>query len=185
MWRLRFAPPVKQLDAVYAKRFSIDSPLWNSRAKALMASWIPHCIDQINRTDLTQGQGGIDNFVEAGKKLRGDPHGVHKGYVFSNDWVHQTVEAMSIALRIDPQGDAEILKAHDKMRATLDDWIPKILAAQEPDGYLQTAFTLPRAGGRGGVIDTSGYKHWTRRTAAIMKVTPAAIFSNRPLTITR
>ena len=28
------------------------------------------------------------------------------------------------------------------MKATLEDWIPKILAAQEPDGYLQTAFTL-------------------------------------------
>ena len=28
------------------------------------------------------------------------------------------------------------------MKATLDDWIPKILAAQEPDGYLQTAWTL-------------------------------------------
>ena len=31
---------------------------------------------------------------------------------------------------------------HRKMRATLDDWIPKILSAQEPDGYLQTAYTL-------------------------------------------
>ncbi len=28
------------------------------------------------------------------------------------------------------------------MKATLEDWIPKVLAAQEPDGYLQTVFTL-------------------------------------------
>jgi DUF1680 family protein len=28
------------------------------------------------------------------------------------------------------------------MKATLEDWIPRILAAQEPDGYLQTRFTL-------------------------------------------
>ena len=28
------------------------------------------------------------------------------------------------------------------MRDTLENWIPRILAAQEPDGYLQTAFTL-------------------------------------------
>ena len=153
-------PPAKQLDAVYTKNFKIDSKLWNARAKALMVSWIPHCIDQINRTDLTQGPGGIDNFVEAGKALRGEPHGVHKGYVFSNAWVHQTVEAMSIALMIDPQGDPEIVKAHEKMRATLDDWIPKILAAQEPDGYLQTAFTLPRTGGRGGEIPSNTFKHW-------------------------
>jgi hypothetical protein len=107
-----------------------------------MVNWIPHCIDQINRTDLQQGPGGIDNFIEAAKALSGQPHGNHKGYVFSNAWVHQTVEAMSIALMIDPQGDREIIRAHEKMRATLEDWIPKILAAQHPDGYLQTAFTL-------------------------------------------
>ncbi len=153
-------PPAKQLGAVYTKNFKIDSPLWSARAKALMVNWIPHCIDQINRTDLEVGPGGVDNFVEAGKALRGEPHGAHKGYVFSNAWVHQTVEAMSIALMIDPQGDPDIIKAHEKMRATLEDWIPKILAAQERDGYLQTAFTLSRVGRNGEIVDTSGFKHW-------------------------
>ena len=28
---------------------------------------------------------------------RGEPYAPHKGYVFSNAWVHQTVEAMSLA----------------------------------------------------------------------------------------
>jgi DUF1680 family protein len=135
-------PPEKPLDAVYTKDYKINSPLWSARAKALMVNWIPHCIDQINRADLKQGRGGIDNFLEAAKALRGEPHGEHKGYVFSNAWVYQTIESMSIALMIDPQGDAEIIRAHEKMRATLKDWIPKILAAQHPDGYLQTALTL-------------------------------------------
>ena len=126
-------------------------------------NWIPHCIDQINRTDLTQGPGGIDNFVEAAKALRGEPHGSHKGYVFSNAWVHQTVESMCIALMIDPQGDPEIIKAQEKMKATLEDWIPKILAAQEPDGYLQTAFTLPARVGNRGRIEQGPFKHWERR----------------------
>src|ERR1035441_6786965 len=84
----------------------------------------------------------------------------HKGYVFSNAWVHQTVEAMSIALMIDPQGDPEIVQAQEKMRATLEDWIPKILAAQEPDGYLQTAFTLDRPGRNGNTYKSSEFKHW-------------------------
>jgi hypothetical protein len=57
-------PPAKQLDAVYTKNFKINSPLWSARAKTLMVSWIPHCIDQINRSDLKQGPGGIDNFVK-------------------------------------------------------------------------------------------------------------------------
>ncbi|HEY5912605.1 MAG TPA: beta-L-arabinofuranosidase domain-containing protein [Verrucomicrobiae bacterium] len=135
-------PPARRLDVVYTTNYKVDSPLWNARAKALIANWIPHCIDQINRTNLTQGQGGIDNFVEAAKALRGEPHGAHKGYVFANAWVHQTVESMCIALMVDPQGDAEMIKARQTMKATLEDWIPKILAAQEPDGYLQTAYTL-------------------------------------------
>jgi hypothetical protein len=135
-------PPADRLDVVYTKKYKIDSPLWNSRAKALIVNWIPHCIDQINDPNLKQGQGGIDNFIEAAKALRGEAHGRHKGYVFSNAWVHQTVESMSIALMVDPQGDQQILKAQAKMKATLEDWIPKILSVQEPDGYLQTAYTL-------------------------------------------
>ena len=101
-------PPAKQLEAVYTKNFKVHSKFWDPRVKALMVNWIPHCIDIINRNDVTLGPGGIDNFIEAGKKLRGEPAGLHKGYVFSNAWVHQTVEAMSIALMVDPQGDAEI-----------------------------------------------------------------------------
>ena len=136
------APPTDRLDVVYTKKYKIDNPLWNARAKALIVSWIPHCIDKINDPNLRQGQGGIDNFIEAAKALRGEPHGRHKGYVFSNAWVHQTVESMSIALMVDPKGDPDIIKAQERMKATLEDWIPKILAAQEPDGYLQTAYTL-------------------------------------------
>src|ERR1017187_6658907 len=135
-------PPADRLDVVYTKRYSIDSPLWNARAKALIVNWIPHCVEYINRTNLTQGQGGIDNFIEAAKALRGEPHAAHKGYVFANAWVHQTVESMCIALMVDPKGDAEIIAAQEKMKATLEDWIPKILAVQEPDGYMQTAWTL-------------------------------------------
>jgi hypothetical protein len=135
-------PSAKRLDVVYTKKYSIDNKLWNDRAKAMIVNWIPFCIDQNERTDLTTGQGGLDNFIEAAKALRGEPHAKHKGYVFSNAWVHQTVEAMCIALMVDAKGDKEIIAAHEKMRTTLERWIPMILAAQEPDGYLHTAFTL-------------------------------------------
>ncbi len=140
--RAETPPPSQRLDVVYTKGYRLDSPLWTARAKALIVEWIPHCIDQINRTDLSEGQGGIDNFLEAAKAIRGEPHGLHKGYVFSNAWVHQTVESICLALMVDAQGDSDILQAQQKMRATLEDWIPKILAAQESDGYLQTAYTL-------------------------------------------
>jgi DUF1680 family protein len=137
-------PPKDRLDVVYTRKYSIDSPFWNQRAKVLIVDWIPHCIRMCERTDIPvmRGDGGIDNFIEAAKALRGEPHGKHKGYVFSNAWVHQTVESMCIALMVDAQGDKDIEQAHELMRATLERWIPIVLSAQMPDGYLQTAYTL-------------------------------------------
>jgi uncharacterized protein len=138
------APPKDRLDVVYTRKYSIDSPLWNTRAKTLIVDWIPHCIHYCERTDIApnRGEGGIDNFIEAGKANRGEPHGRHKGYVFSNAWIHQTVESMCIALMVDPEGDEAMIVAQEKMRATLERWIPIILAAQMQDGYLQTAYIL-------------------------------------------
>lgn len=138
------APPKERLNVVYTKKYSVDSPLWKARAKTLIVEWIPHCIRYCERTDLAadRGDGGIDNFIEAGKANRGEAHARHKGYVFSNAWVHQTMESMCIALMVDPQGDQDIIAAQKHLRVTLERWIPVILAAQMPDGYLQTAYTL-------------------------------------------
>ena len=135
-------PPPDALEPVGLRPYRIDSRLWSRTSKALIVTWIPHCIAQLERTDLKIGSGGLDNFVEAARALRGEAHGAHKGYVFSNAYVHNTVEAMCTALMVDAQGDKEIDAAQATMRATLDRWIPVILAAQEPDGYLQTAYTL-------------------------------------------
>ncbi len=133
-------PPAKHLELIDTKKYTIDSPLWNSRAKALIVNWIPHCIEKISDPDLPQG--GINNFIDAANKLAGKPHGNHRGYVFSNAWVYNTIESICVALMVDPRGDREIIEAQKAMKATLEDWIPKILAAQESDGYLQTVFTL-------------------------------------------
>jgi hypothetical protein len=43
---------------------------------------------------------------------------------------------------VDAHGDPKTLKAQELMRSTLERWIPVVLAAQMPDGYLQTAFIL-------------------------------------------
>ena len=133
-------PPEAHLDPVDTKTYRINSPLWNSRVKALIVNWIPHCINKISDPELREG--GINNFIDAANKLAGKPHGNHRGYVFSNAWVYNIIESICLAVMIDPQGDQEIIEAQEAMKATLEDWIPKVLAAQEPDGYLQTVFTL-------------------------------------------
>jgi hypothetical protein len=106
-------------------------------------------INKINDPNLREG--GINNFIDAANKLQGKPAGSHRGYVFSNAWIYNTIESICIALMVDPKGDAEVIEAQAFMKDTLEDWIPKVLAAQEPDGYLQTAFTL------------SNREHWSPR----------------------
>ncbi len=133
-------PPEKNLRPVDTMPYRINSPLWDSRAKAIIVNWIPHCINKINDPNLREG--GINNFIDAAHKLQGKPAGRHRGYVFSNAWVYNTMESICIALMVDPEGDREITQAQQFMRNALENWIPKVLAAQEPDGYLQTAYTL-------------------------------------------
>ncbi len=143
------SPDGAPLRSLEAQRYRITSPLWKQRIKALIVNWIPYCYERMSDPQLREG--GINNFDDAAKKLAGQPAGRHRGYVFSNAWVHNTVEAMCLALMVDPQGDQEIIAAQNAMRAKLEDWIPRILASQEPDGYMQTAFTL------------SGNPRWTLR----------------------
>ena len=164
--KVEMPPPAEQLHPVVTRKHTVTSPFWKTRTKALVTSWIPHCIAQIERTDLIQGPnsgaGGLDNFIEAAKALKGQPHEMHKGYVFSNAWVHQTVESICLALMVDPEGDPEIIAAQAKLKQTLDKWIPIILAAQEPDGYLQTAFTL-RDKMTPGSVPAADRAVWTER----------------------
>ncbi|HVX85673.1 MAG TPA: beta-L-arabinofuranosidase domain-containing protein [Phycisphaerae bacterium] len=148
---------MSRLDPVYPSNYAISSPMWLARMKPLITHWIPHCIDEINDPNLKEG--GIDNLVQAGNKLAGKPWKPHVGYPFANAWVFNTLESMCDALMVDAQGDTDILAAQDKMRQTVDSWIPIILAAQEPDGYFQTRFTLgtPRENGLAPA-------HWTVKT---------------------
>jgi DUF1680 family protein len=148
-------PPATHLDPILTKTYKISSPLWRARIKKLITNWIPHCVGRIDDPELREG--GIDNFVQAGNKLAGRPYARHRGPVFANAWVHNTVEAMCVALMVDPQGDREIIAAQKAMREKLDDWIPKLLSAQEPDGYLQTCYTLTGRRRWSNKADHEGY----------------------------
>lgn len=145
------AAPEHSLRMVETLPYKITSPLWQPRLKATIVHWIPHCITKIEDPELREG--GLNNFIDAAKKLRGEPHERHRGYWFSNAWVYNVLESMCWATMFDADGDQEIQQAQQSMRETIDEWIPIILAAQEPDGYLQTLFTI------------SGDPRWTDRVA--------------------
>ena len=153
------AAATRNLRSVYAARWSVAEPFWHDRLKAQVVAWIPHCIAELENPNLREG--GLNNLVEAGKKLRGEPAKPHFSAPWSNAYTLNTAESMCVALTLDAGGDADIARAQESFRGTLEKWIPIILAAQEPDGYFQTRFTLGTAAERAaGVMP----KHWNART---------------------
>ncbi len=142
------APPLRP---VWTTPYQVSSPFWRPRLKNLIVNWIPHCVQKCQ--DPAAQEGGIENFVQAAKKLAGQPGARHTGAVFANTWVYNTLESMCIAQMFDSQGDAEIVAAQAALRKTIDDWVPKMLAAQEPDGYLHTQYTI------------EGHRRWSDKHA--------------------
>lgn len=158
--RVEAARELHPLRPVAMRPWSVSGTFWTGRLKELIVHWIPHCIAKLEDPGLKEG--GIANFVEAGKKNAGKPHGFHVSSPWTDAYTLNTVESMCLALMLDAGGDQEILKAQEGIRTTLEKWIPIILSAQEPDGYLQTYVTLGHDGkphpGRWTVVgDHEGY----------------------------
>lgn len=112
---------------------------WKQQFKRLTERWLPHCVRQ-----MEPGGAGQEllNFINAGKSLRGEPYGALTGLPWSDAYIHNTVEAICLALAVDPDGDADLARVQGYLRAKLEEWIPIILAAQSPDGYIHTYHTL-------------------------------------------
>ncbi|HEY3320206.1 MAG TPA: beta-L-arabinofuranosidase domain-containing protein [Planctomycetota bacterium] len=132
-------PNEPHLTPIATAPYSVSGKFWPNRVRALIVNWIPHCINKIDDPNLKEG--GIENFVQAANKLAKKP-AKHTGPVFANGWVYDTVEAMCYALMVQAPDDPAIVESQKAIRKTLDEWVPKILSAQEPDGYLQTMYTI-------------------------------------------
>lgn len=101
----------------------IDDNFWNPRLKAHASTILSVCIDQIeNQT------GRIKNFENAAKK-----EGKHLGIFFDDSDVYKAMEGMAYSL---------VNNSNPAIESKLDEWIDKIAAAQEPDGYINTYYTL-------------------------------------------
>jgi DUF1680 family protein len=148
-------PPAQALEWLPPQRYQITSPFWRPRLKALTLNWLPHCIAKIE--DPATREGGLENFVQAANKLAGKPGARHIGPVFANAWVYNTLESICLALMVDPGNDAEWRAGQERLRQTLEKWIPLILAAQEPDGYLHTQYTIENRKRWSNKHDHEGY----------------------------
>ena len=115
--------PLKMIEQIDLSHVKINDNFWSPRLSKHVSATLPVCIDQIeNQT------GRIRNFENAAKG-----EGEHSGIFFDDSDVYKALEGMAYSLINNP--DPELEKK-------ADEWIDKFAAAQQPDGYINTFYTL-------------------------------------------
>ena len=115
--------PLKMIEQIDFSHVKINDNFWSPRLSKHVSATLPVCIDQIeNQT------GRIRNFENAAKG-----EGEHSGIFFDDSDVYKALEGLAYSLINNP--DPELEKK-------ADEWIDKFAAAQQPDGYINTFYTL-------------------------------------------
>ena len=113
-----------QMQPVPFNQVSIRDGFWSPRLKAHSGQTLQVCIAQMQ--DSTRR---ISNF----EKAAGLKEGRHEGIYFDDSDVYKAMEGIAYSLINNPD------KAYEDL---LDRWIGLIAKAQQPDGYLNTFYTL-------------------------------------------
>ncbi len=114
---------LKTVTPVDFSQVKIQDEFWSPRLDKHKSTTLKVCIDQIeNKT------GRIRNFENAAKS-----EGEHSGIFFDDSDVYKALEGMAYSLINHPDPELE---------AKCDEWIDKFAAAQQPDGYINTYYTL-------------------------------------------
>lgn len=102
---------------------TVTDKFWKERMEKVATATIDACILYTeNKT------GRIRNFEKAAQRS-----GKHEGIYYDDSDVYKALEAIAYSLKNYPNKELE---------KKADDWIDKIAAAQLPDGYLNTYYTL-------------------------------------------
>lgn len=126
------------LEPVYFQQVRLDG-FWRDQAQRLTQTWLPHCVRQMEPGGRGQE---LLNLINTAPALRGEPAAAFTGLPWSDAYVYNTIEAICLALAIDPADDQQWSDAQQHLRAKLDEWIPIVLAAQSPDGYIHSYHVL-------------------------------------------
>ncbi|SKC03947.1 glycoside hydrolase family 127 protein [Dyadobacter psychrophilus] len=103
---------------------TIQDNFWKPKQEKVATATLNACIIQTE-----EKSGRIRNFEKVARK-QGEKH---EGIYYDDSDVYKAIEAMAYSLKNRP--DAALEKK-------ADEWIDKIAAAQQPDGYLNTYYTL-------------------------------------------
>ncbi len=124
----------KRIQQVDFSQVKINDHFWSPRLKSHVTTTLPVCIDQIEHKT-----GRIRNFENAANKT-----GEHSGIFYDDSDVYKALEGMAYSLINHPDPQLE---------QKCDEWIEKFAAAQEPDGYINTFYTLTGLNNRWSNMD--------------------------------
>jgi uncharacterized protein len=117
-------PSLQKLQPVSFSQVSITDNFWRPKIDKVATKTLSACIYQ---TETATPR--IRNFE---KVARGKGE-AHEGIFYDDSDVFKALEAMAYSLKTHPS---------EAMEKKCDEWIDKIAAAQQPDGYINTYYTL-------------------------------------------
>ncbi len=115
---------LQKISPVNFSQVQINDDFWKPRIDKIATATLPACIYQ---TEIATPR--IQNFINAAKRKTGS----FKGLVYDDSDVFKALEAISYSLKDNPD---------TALARKADEWIDIIAAAQLPDGYLNTYYTL-------------------------------------------
>jgi DUF1680 family protein len=116
------ASPYAKLHSVPVRAVKMDEGFWSSRMRINVEKSVPSLLQQL------EDHGILDNFQIAAVQKQGQ----RKGPLFTDEDVYKWMEAVAFVLQ---SGD------QPKLRAELEGVTDRVLAAQEPSGYLNSYWT--------------------------------------------
>ncbi|MBK5277589.1 MAG: glycoside hydrolase family 127 protein [Bacteroidia bacterium] len=118
------AQSLRKIEPVSFADVDITDNFWKPRMDKVATTTLQACIYQ---TEIKTAR--IRNFEVAA----GSREGKFEGIFYDDSDVYKALEAISYSLKNKPNAELE---------KKADEWIDKITAAQQPDGYLNTYYTL-------------------------------------------
>lgn len=115
--------PIK-IEPVNFSKVNVTDAFWKPKMDLVATKTLAACIYQTE-----EKTGRIRNFEKVARG-KGEKH---EGIFYDDSDVFKAIEAMSYAIKTNKD---------PKLEAKADEWIEKIAAAQLPDGYLNTYYTL-------------------------------------------
>ena len=115
---------LQKIEPVSFSQVNITDEFWKPKIDKVATKTLAACIYQ---TEVATPR--IKNFERVAAK-KGEQH---QGIFYDDSDVFKALEAMAYSLKTHPSAE---------MEKKCDEWIDKIAAAQQPDGYLNTWYTL-------------------------------------------